>query len=169
MISACFQGNPFNITEIQVYAPTSNTEEAEVEWFYEDLQDLLELTPQKDVLFIIGDWNAKVGSQETPGVTSKFGLGIRNEAGQRLIEFCQENALVITNILFQQHKRRLYTWTSPDGQHQNQTDYIPCSQRWRSSIQSAKTRLGADCGSDHEFFIAKFRLKLQKIGKTIQV
>ena len=102
---------------IQAYAPTSNTEEAEFEWFYEDLQHLLELTPQKDVLFIIGDWNAKVGSQETPGVTGKFGLGVQNEAGQRLIEFFQENALVITNTLFQQHKRRLYTWISPDGQH----------------------------------------------------
>ena len=110
-----FQGKLFNITVIQVYAPTSNAEEAEVEWFYEDLQDLLELTPPKNVLFIIGDWNAKVGSQKTPGVTGKFGLGIRNEAGQRLIEFCQENALVIANTLFQQHKRRLYTWTSPDG------------------------------------------------------
>ena len=116
MISVCFQGKPFNITVIQVYAPTSNAE-AEVERFYEDLQDLLELTPTKDVLFIIGDWNAKVGSQETPGVTGKLGLGIWNEAGQRLIEFRQENALVITNTLFQQHKRRLYTWTSPDGQH----------------------------------------------------
>ena len=111
---------------------------------------------QIDVLFIIGDWNAKVGSQETPGVTGKFGLGIQNEAGQRLIEFCQENALVIANTLFQQHKRRLYTWTSPDGQHRNQIDYIICSQRWRSSIQSAKTRPGADCGLDHELLIAKF-------------
>ena len=117
MISVRFQSKSFNITEIQVYAPSSNAEEAEVEEFYEDPQDLLELTPQKDVLFIIGDWNAKVGSQETPGVTGKFGLGIRNEAGQRLIEFCQENALVITNTLFQQHKRRIYTWTSPDGQY----------------------------------------------------
>ena len=134
MISVHFQGKPFNITVIQVYAPSSNAEEAKVEWFYEDLQDLLELTPQKDVLFIIGDWNAKVGSQETPGVPGKFGFGLRNEAGQRLTEFCQENTLVIANTLFQQHKRRLYTWTSPDGQHQNQTDYIPCSQRWRSSI-----------------------------------
>ena len=107
MISVRFQGKAFTITVIQVYAPTSNAEEAEVERFYEDLQGLLELTPQKDVLFIIGDWNAKVGSQETPGVTSKFGLGVWNEAGQRLIEFCQENALVITNTLFQQHKRRL--------------------------------------------------------------
>ena len=117
MISVHFQGKPFNITEIQDYAPTSNTEEAEVEWFYEDLQDLLELTPKNDVLFIIGDWTAKVGSQETPRLTGKFGLGIRNEAGQRLIEFYQENALDIANNLFQQHKRRLYTWTSPDGQH----------------------------------------------------
>ena len=120
MISVPFQGKPFNIMVIQVYALTSNTEEAEVIWFYEDLQDLLELTPPKNVLFIIGDWNAEVGSQETPGVTGKFGLGVQNEAGQRLLEFCQENALVITNTFFQQQKRRLYTWTSPDGQHQTQ-------------------------------------------------
>ena len=131
---------------IQVYVPTCNAEVAEAEWFYEDLQDLLELTPKKDVLSIIGDWNVEVGSQEISGVTGKFGLGLQNGAGQRLIEFCQENALVIANTVFQQHKRRLYTWTSPDGQHQNQTDYILCSQRWRSSIQSAKTRLAADCG-----------------------
>ena len=116
MISVHFQGKPFNITEIQVYASTSNIEEAEAEWFYEDLPDLLELTPKKDVLFIIGDWNAKVRSQETPGVASKFDLGVQNETGQRL-EFYQENALVIACTLFQQHKRRLYTWTSPDGQH----------------------------------------------------
>ena len=116
MISVCFQGKPYNITVIQVYTPTSNTEEAEVERFYEDQQDLLELTPQKDVLFIIGDWNAKVGSQETPGVTGKFGLGIWNETAQRLIEFCQENALVIANTLFQHNKRKLYTWTSSDAQ-----------------------------------------------------
>ena len=117
MISVRFQGKPLNITVIQVYAPTSNTEEAEVERFYEDIQDLPELTPQKDVLFIIWDWNAKAEIQETPGVTGKFHLGVQNEAGQKLIEFCQESALVITNTLFQQHKRRLYTWTSPDGQH----------------------------------------------------
>ena len=155
MISVHFWGKPFNITAIQVYAPTSNAEEAEVEQFYEDLQDLLELTPQKDVFFIIGDWNAKVGSQEISGITGKFGLGVQNEARQRLTEFWQENALVIANTLFQQHKIWLYTWTSPDGQ---------CSRRWRSSIQSAKTRSGADCGSDHELLIAKFRLKLKKIG-----
>ena len=117
MISVCFQGKPFIITVIQVYALTTNAEEAEVEQFYEDLQDLLELTPKKDVLFTIRDWNTKVGSQETPGVTAKFGLGIWNEAGPRLIKFGQENALVIANTLFQQHKRRLYTGTSSDGQH----------------------------------------------------
>ena len=166
MISVHFQGKPFNITVIQVYAPASNAEEAEVEQFYEDLQDLLELTPKKDVLFIIGNWNAKVGSQETPGVTGKFGFKVQNEAGQRLIELCPENALVTANTLFQQHKRRLYTWTSPDGQYPNQTEYILYSQRWRSSIQSAKTRPGADCGSDHELLIVKFRLKLKKVGKT---
>ena len=115
MISVHFQGKPFNITIIQAHAPTSNAEVAAVEWFYEDLQDLLELTPRKDVLFITGDWNAKVGSQEIPGVTGKFGLGVWNEEGQRLTELCQENALVIANSLFKQHNRRLYTWTSPDG------------------------------------------------------
>ena len=140
MILVLSQGKQFNITVIQVYAPTSNPEKVEVEQFCEDPQDLLELTPPKDVLFIIGDWNPKVGSQETPGVTGKFGLGVQNEAGQRLIEFCQENALVVANTIFQKHKRILYTWTSPDGQHQNQIDYILCSQRWRSSIQSVKTR-----------------------------
>ena len=117
-----------------------NAEEAEVERFCEDQQDLLELTPKKDVLFIIGHWNAKAGSQETPGVTGKFGLGVQNETGQRLTDFCQETVLVIENTLFQQHKRRLYKWTSPDSQHQNQTDYILCSQRWRSSIQSANKK-----------------------------
>ena len=143
MISVCFQGKPFNIMEIQVYAPTSNVEKAEVEQFYEDLQDLLELTPKTDALFIIEDWNAKVGSQEIPGVTGKFGLGVQNEAGQRLTEFCQKSALVIANTLFQRHKRRHYKWTSPDGQHQNQIEYILCSQRRRSSIQSAKKNIGS--------------------------
>ena len=123
VISICFQGKPFNITIIQVYAPTTNTEEAEVEWFYEDLQDLLELTSKEDVLVIIGAWNAKVGSDEIPGITGKFSLGVQNEAGQRLTVL-PENALVIANTLFQQHKRQLYTWTSPDGQYRNQIDYI---------------------------------------------
>ena len=137
MISFCFQGKPFNIMVIQVYTLTSNAGEADVEWFYEDLQDLPELTPPKDVLFV-GEWNTKIGSQKTHGVKDKFGLGVQNEAGQRLIEFCQENALVIANTLFQQHKRRFYTWISPDGQHQNETDYILCSQRWRSSYSQQK-------------------------------
>ena len=116
MISVHFQGKPLNIMVIQVYVPTSNAEEAEVEQFYEDLQDLLELTPKKDIFFIIGDWNAKVGSQEIPGATGKFGLGVQSEAGQRPTEFCQENALIIANTIFQQHKRRRYTWTSQDDQ-----------------------------------------------------
>ena len=161
-----FQGKPFTITVIQVYAPTTNAEEAEVEQFYEALQDLLELTPKKDALFIIGDWNAKLGSQELPGVTGKFVPGVQNEAGQRLPEFCQRNALVTAITLFQQHQWRPYTWTSPSGQYLNQFGYIFYSQRWRSWIQSAKTRPGPDCGSDHELLIAKFRLKLKKVGKT---
>ena len=130
-----------------VYALTSNAEEAEVEWFYEDLQDLLELTPPQNVLFFIGGWNAKVGSQEIPGVTGKFGLGVQNLAGQRLIEFCQENALDIANTLFQQYKRRLYTWTSPDGPYQNQI--------LEKLYTVSKTRPTTNCGSDHELLIAK--------------
>ena len=154
IISVHFQGKPLNITVIQVYALTKNAEAAEFEPFHEDLQDLLELTPKKDVLFIVGDWNAKVGSQETPRVTGKFDLGVQNEAGQRLTEFFEENALVIANTLFQQHNSRFDTWTSPDGQYLNQIDYILCTQQWRSSTQSAKTRPGADCGSDDEILIA---------------
>ena len=137
MISVGFQGKPFNNRVIQIYAPTTDVKEAETEWFYEDLQELeLELTHThtKDVLFIIGDWNAKLGNQEIPEVTGKFGLGVQNEVGQRLTEFCQENMLVIVNTTFQQSKRQLYTWTSPYGQYKNQIDYILCSQRWRSSI-----------------------------------
>ena len=154
MTSVCFQGKPFKITVIQVYAVISNAEEAEVEWFYEDLQNLIEKTLPKDILFIIGDWNAKVRIQETSGGTDKFDLGVQKKAWQRLTEFCQESTLMIANILFQKHKRRLYIWTSPDGQHQNQIDYILCCQKWRRSIKSAKPGLGADCGSDHEFLIA---------------
>ena len=153
-----------HITIIQVYAPTSNAEEAEIERIYEDLHDLLELTPKKKkkkVFFVIGDWNVS-RYPEIPGVTVKFGLGIQNEAGQRLTEFCQENALVIANIRFQQHKRQLYTSISPDGQYWNQIGYILCSQRWRSSIRSAKTRPGADCGPDHELLIANSNLNWRK-------
>ena len=162
-----FQGKPFNITVIQVYAPTTSAEEAEVDQFYENLEDLLELTPKEDVLVITGDWNAKLESEDIPGVTGKFDLGDKNEAGQRLPEFCQENARVISNTLFQQHKRWLYTWTSGDGQYQNHIDCILCTQRWRSCIQSTKTRPGSVCGLDHQFLIAKFRLKLKKAGKPL--
>ena len=155
MISVHFQGKPFSIAVIQVCAPTTDAKEAEVDQFYVELENLLQLTPKKDILFIIRDWNAKVGSQDKPGVTGKLGLAEQNEAGQRLIEFCQENALVIANTLFQQYKRQLYTWTPPNGQYPNQTDYILCRQRCRrSGIQSAKTRPGADCGSDHELLTA---------------
>ena len=169
MISVHYQSKSFNITVIQIYSLTSNGEEAKVEWFYDDPLDCLELTHKRDVLFIIGDWNATVGSQEISGVTGKFGLGVQNEAGQRITELCQENTLIIANTLFQQHKRRLYIWRSPDGQYRNQIDYVLCSQRWRSSIQSAKTRPGADCGSNHELLIAKIRLKLKKVGKTTRL
>ena len=165
MVCVDFQGKPFNITVIQVYIWTSNAEEAEVEWFYEDLQDLLELTPKKDVLFIIRDWNAKLGNQEIPQVTGKFGLGVQKKVGQRRTEFCQENRLVIANTLFQQHKRRLYTWTSPDGQYQNQIDYILCSQRWRSCIQSAKTRRELTLAQIMDSLLP-IKLKLKKVGKT---
>ena len=162
MISVHFQGKPFNITVIQVYAPTSNAEEAEVERFYEDLQPFRTNT-QKRCPFHYRGLECKSRKSRNTWSNRKFCLGMQNEAEQRLIEFCQENAPVIANTLFQQHKRRLYTWTSSDGQHQNQTD---CSQRWRSSIQLAKTRPEADCGSDHELLIAKFRLKLKKVGKN---
>ena len=159
MISVHFQGKPFNITVIQVYAPTSNAEEAEIKQFYEDLQDFLELTPKKDVLSIIGDWNAKVGSQETPGITGKFGLGVQNEAGQRLIEFCQENKLVIATTLFQLCVQKtlhmdITKWSTlkPDG--------LYCLQpKLQSANTVSKTRLGADWGTDNELLIAKFRLE----------
>ena len=157
------KSKPFNSTIIQVYAPTSNTEEAEVERFYEDLQDLLELSLQKDVLFIIRGWNTKVGSQETPGETGKFGLGVQNEAGQRLTEFCQEKALGIANTLFQQHKWRL---------HMDITRWSTLKSDWLYPLQLkmeklyivSKKRPGVDCGSSHESLIAKFRLQLKKVG-----
>ena len=158
MISVHFQGKPFSITVIQVYTSTTNAKEDEVEWFYENLYDLPELTPKRESHFHHRNWNANVGSQEIPGVRGKFDLGIQNKAGQRLTEFFKENALVIANSLLQEHKRRLYTWTSPDGQYWNQIDYTLCSQGWRNSRQSAKTRWRTDYGSDHECLIAKLRL-----------
>ena len=161
MILVHFQGNPFNIRGIQVYASTTNAKEAEVEEFYEDLQDLLELTPKKMSFSSYGTGMQNRKSRDTWN-NRQVWLGVQTEAGQRLTEYCQENTLVIANTLFQQHKSQLYTWTSPDGQYCNQIDYILCSLRWRSCIQSVKIRPGADCGSDHELFIAKFRLKLKK-------
>ena len=166
MISVCFQGKPFNITVIQVYTLTSNAEDAEVEWFYEDLQDILELIPPKRCPFHYRGLECKSRKSRNTWSNRQIWPWSTERSRAKLTEFCQENALVIANTLFQQHKRRLYTWTSPDGQHQNPTDYIFCSQRWRSSMQSAKTRLEADCGSDRELCIAKFRLKLKKVGKT---
>ena len=166
MISVSFPGKPFSISIIQVYALTSNAEE--VEQFYEDLQDLLEQTPtqKKKSPFQYRGLERKSGKSRNTWTNRQFCLGVQNEAGQRLTEFCQENALVIANTLSQKHKRILYTWTPPDGKYQNQTDYIICSQRWKRSMQSVKTRLGTDCGSDHEHPIAKFRLILNKVGKT---
>ena len=163
MISVRFQGKPFNIIIIQVYAPTSNAEEC---WtvLWRPTRPCRTNT-QKRCPFHYRGLECKVGSQELPGVAGKFGLRIQNETGQRLTEFCQENALVIANTFFQQHKRRLYTWTSPDGQYRNQ---ILCSQRWRSSIQSAKTRPGVDCGSDHELLIAKFILIFAKFRTSVR-
>ena len=166
MISVRFQGKPFNITVIQVYAPTSNAEEAEVERFYEDLQDPLELTSKKRCPFHYRVLECKSRKSRNTWSNRQIWPWSTKQRRSKVTEFCQENALVIANTLFQQHKRRLYTWTSPDGQHRNQIDYILCSQRWRSSIQSTKTRLGDDCVSDHELLIAKFRLKLKKVGKT---
>ena len=157
--SLCFQGKPFNITVIQAYAPTSNTEEAEVEWFYEDLQDLLELTPPKNVLFIIGDWNAKVGSQETTGVTGKFGLGVQNEAGQRLVDFCQENKLIIANTLFKQHEKTL---------HMDITSWSTLKSDWLYffAARDGEVLYSQQKQDQKELLIAKFRLKLKKVGKT---
>ena len=165
MISVCFQGKPLNITVIQVYASTSNAEEAEVEWFYEDLQDLQELTPSKRCPFHYRGLECK--SRKSRNTWSNRQIWPWSTEWSR----AKPNRVLPRertshSTLFQQHKRRLYTWTSPDDQHWNQIDYILCSQRWRSSIQSAKTRPGADCGSDHELLIAKFRLKLKKGGKT---
>ncbi|CAF3528318.1 unnamed protein product [Adineta steineri] len=168
MISIRLQGKPTNLTIIQIYAPTTEAEESIIENFYMELQQLLDNVPKKDTILIIGDWNAKVGETEVPGIVGKFGLGKRNEAGDRLIEFCQENHMVITNTCFQQPKRRLYTWTSPNGQHRNQIDYIICNRRWKSSITSVKTRPGADCGTDHELLLACFRIKLKQHQKSTQ-
>ena len=166
IISVRLQGKPLNITLIQVYAPTTGAEEVDIEEFYSKLQKVIDDTPKKDVLIIAGDLNAKVGDEEEIEITGRFGLGQRNNAGERLIEFCKENSLCIMNTQFKQHKRRLYTWTSPNGQHRNQIDYILCQRRWKSSVQSARTLPGADCGTDHELLVAGIRVKLKKIKRV---
>ena len=166
IISFRIQGRPTNLTIIQIYAPTTEAEESTITKFYMGLQQILEDLPKNDAILIIGDWNAKVGEAEVPGVVGKYGLGKQNEAGEKLIEFCQENSLVIANTCFQQPKRRLYTWTSPNGQHRNQIDYILCNRRWKSSITSVKTRPGADCGTDHELLLANFKIKLKRYNKV---
>ncbi len=170
MISIVFKGKPLNITAMQVYASNSNTEEAEVEWFFEDLQDLLELTPKKDVLFNRDGLECKNRKSRDTWSNRQIWSESTEWSRAKANTVLPRDVLVIANTLFQQYRRQLYIWTSPDRQYQNLTDYILCSQRWRWSIQSAKTRPGADCGSDHEFIIAKFRVKLKK-GKatTIQV
>ena len=166
MISVHLQGKQLNITEIQVYAPTNNAEEAEVEWFCEDLYDFLELTPPKRCPFHYRGLECKSRKSRNTWSNRQIWLWNMEWSRAKANRVLSRETLVITNTLFQQHKRRLYTWTSPDGQHWNQIDYILCNQRWRSSIESAKTRLGADCGSDHELLTAKFRHKLKKVGIT---
>ena len=168
MISIRLQGKPTNLTIIQVYAPTTEAEEAIIDDFYMDLQQIPDDVPKKDASLLIGDWNAKVGETAVPGVVGNIGLGKRNEAGGRLIDFYQENRMIITNTCFQQPKRRLYTWTTPNGQHRNQIDYILCNKRWKSSKTSIKTRPGADCGTDHELLLACFRIKLKQHHKPTQ-
>ena len=165
MISVRFQGKPFNVTVIQVFAQINNAEEAEVEWFYEDLQGLLDLTPKKDVHFIIGDWNAKVGSQEIPGVMGKFGWSTEQSRAKANTVLPRECTGHSKHPLPTTQKETLHMDITRLSTLKNQIDYILFSQRWRSSIDSARTRLGPDCGSDYELFIAKFRLKLQKVGK----
>ncbi|CAF4017350.1 unnamed protein product [Rotaria magnacalcarata] len=161
MITIRLHGKPTNLTIIQIYAPTTEAEESTIEDFYMELQQTLDDIPKKDAVLIIGDWNAKVGETAVPGVAGKFGLGKRNEAGEKLIDFCQENHMIITNTCFQQPKRRLYILTTLNGQHRNQIDYILCNRRWKSSITSIKTRPGADCGTDHELLLACLRIKLK--------
>ncbi|CAF1148311.1 unnamed protein product [Rotaria sordida] len=158
MISIRLQGKPTNLTIIQIYAPTTEAEESTIDDFYMDLQQILDDVPKKDAILIIGDWNAKVGETAVPGIVEKFGLGKCNEAGERLLDFCQENHMIITNTCFQQPKRRLYTWTTPNGQHRNQIDYILCNRRWKSSITSIKTRPGADWGTDYELLLSAINI-----------
>ncbi|XP_062858811.1 craniofacial development protein 2-like, partial [Trichomycterus rosablanca] len=162
VISIRLQGAPIHVTVIQVYSPTTDAKEEDVELFYEQVQEEIDRTQNQDLLIIMGDFNAKVGHGKQGTVVGKFGLSKRNEAGERLIDFCTKNQLSIMNTFFQHHKRRLYTWTSPNGAYKNQIDYICVRQRWRSSIITVKTQPGADCGTDHELLTSKIRVKLHK-------
>ena len=169
VMSIRIRGKPLNVTIIQVYAPTAEASEQDIEQFYAMVQRARDQVPSKDIVYIMGDFNAKVGEGEDAGVVGKHGLGLRNEAGDRLVQFCIENKFRIANTYFIQPKRRLYTWTSPNGQYRNQIDYILCQQQWKNSIFAAKTLPGADCGSDHQLLIAKVRVRLCKIRRpTIQ-
>ncbi|XP_054852739.1 craniofacial development protein 2-like [Eublepharis macularius] len=168
VMKICIRGKPLNLTIIQVYAPTADVDVVDIEEFYANVQSTLNQTPQNDIIYIIGDFNAKVGNGEVTGVVGSHGLGKRNEAGDHLVLFCQENKFRIANTFFIQPNRRLYTWTSPCGQHRNQIDYILCQQKWRGSVQAAKTLPGEDCGTDHQLLAAKIRVRLSKIKKPIR-
>ena len=162
------QCKPVNMTVLQVYAPTSTAEEGDMEEFYEKVQHVVDEIPRGDVLYVIGDWNAKVGQDETNGTTGRFGLGERNERGDQLVEFCSRNDFQIMNTFFKLHARRLYTWRSPDQTTRNQIDYIICKTRWRSSVRRVTTLPGADCGTDHNLLIADVKIKLKRIKPAKQ-
>ena len=168
IITIRIQGRALNLTIIQVYAPTTEASESDIEDFYSSLQETFHAAPSKDIKLLIGDFNAKVGCSIEPSITGSLGLGERNDAGDRLVEFCAENELTITNTLFKQPNRRLYTWTSPDGNSRNQIDYIICQRRWKSSVLSVKTRPGADCGTDHELLEAKLSVRFKKLKRQIK-
>ena len=165
IISIRLDGHPVRTTIIQIYAPTSAASEYDIEDLYGRLKYLIDTVPRRDVLIIMGDWNAKIGDKAIDGISGTHGLGDRNEAGERMIELCEANQLIVTNTRFKQPIRRLYTWTSPDGLHRNQIDYILIQKRWRSMIQSAKTIPGAACGTDHELLVATIQVKLKKTKK----
>ena len=165
IISIRINGGPRSITVVQVYAPTTDATEEDIEQFYADLQQTIDQAPTRDTIFVIGDFNAKVGSGEDLPAVGKFGWGERNDAGDRLVQCCTENRLAIMNTWFKQPKRRLYTWTAPGGEHRNQIDYFLCQRRWKSSILAVKTLPGADCGSDHQLLVAKIKITLTTIKK----
>ena len=168
IITIRIQGKPIHFTFIQVYAPTSTADEEEMDYFYDALQKAIDITPKGDIMYVIGDWNAKVGKQKTAGFTGGFGLGTRNERGDTMVDFCSRNSLVVMNTMFKQHARRLYTWKSPDKITKNQIDYILCTGRWKISIKRVTTIPRADCGTDHNFLIAivKIKFKQTKRNKT---